>query len=478
MHILFAVVEMSPLAKVGGLADVAGSLPKALVQAGHDVRVMLPLHAGIDTAAYGFRPVLADVPVGTPRGPERASVWQGTVGGVTTYLVEAMDMFERPNIYGEPDDTQRWLFFSDAVLATVPPLGWMPDVLHLHDWHTAFVAARLRADPSHPLARAALVYTIHNLALRGDFDAAFVEANGLVLPRVEGVRAADLRNGMALGILSADLISTVSETYAREILTPEYGAGLDPLLRRRAADLVGIVNGIDPEEFDPATDARIPACYSAAAPTPKRENKAALQLECGLPEEPAIPVVGVVNRLFWQKGMDVAAEGVEAVLGQMPLQFIVLGSGEERYERQLLELEERHPESVKVVLGFEPELAQRIYAGSDIFLMPSRYDPSGLGQMIAMRYATVPVVRRTAGLADTVPDDDEHPGAGTGFAFDAAEGPALAEALRRALRAYHDTDRWRSIVHRGMTRDLSWNQAAPRYVELYKRAKAALSPEC
>ena len=472
MRVLFAAVEMSPLAKVGGLADVAGSLPKALVQRGHDVRVIMPLHAGIDTAAHGFRRVLEDLGVETPRGPERVAVWEGVVGGVTTYLLEAMDMFERPQIYGEADDSQRWLFFSDAVLAVAPRLDWTPEALHLHDWHTAFAAARLRADPSHPLARAAIVYTIHNLALRGDFDASFAEANRLPIPSAEGLPEDQLRNGMALGILGADVVSTVSETYAKEILTPEFGAGLDPLLRRRQADLYGIVNGIDPEAFDPATDPHIAARFSAANPAPKQQNQAALQEECGLPVEAEVPLVGVVNRLFWQKGMDIAAEGVAQALADQPLQLIVLGTGEQTYEQQLQELEQRYPENVKVILGFNLPLGQRIYAGSDMFLMPSRYEPCGLGQMIAMRFGSVPVVRHTGGLADTVPDDDAQPGAGVGFAFDAPEAPALADALRRAARAYGDPERWRGIMQRGMTRDLSWQEAAGKYVRLYEAALA------
>jgi starch synthase len=470
MRVLFTTAEMSPLAKVGGLADVAGSLPKALVARGQDVRVILPLHAGVQTAVHGFHRVLADVPVATPRGPELVSIWEGEVGGVTVYLVDAADVFERPAIYGEPDDTQRYLFFSDAVLATVPQLQWLPDVLHLHDWHTAFVAARLRADAGHPLARSALVLTIHNLAFRGDFDADFARANGLTAPRVAGVQEGMLASAMALGILAADAVSTVSETYAREILTPEYGAGLDPLLRRRAGDLFGIVNGIDPQAFDPATDPYITARFSAENPAPKAEDKAALQAEMGLPVEPRAPLVGTVNRLFWQKGMDIAAEGVREALADTPLQFVVLGTGEREYEERLLDLERRFPRNVKVVLAYDATLGQRIYAGSDIFLMPSRYEPCGLGQMIAMRYGAVPVVRRTGGLADTVPDDDEHPGDGVGFQFGPAEGPALAEALRRAVSAYQDAARWRGIMHRGMTRDLSWMEAAPKYVRLYEVA--------
>lgn len=470
MRILLAVAEMSPLVKVGGLADVAGALPRALAALGHDARVILPMHAGIDTAAHGFRRVLADVPVETPRGAERTSVWEGEVGGVTTYLVEAMDLFERPNVYGEPDDAQRFLFFADAILAAVPQIQWLPEVLHLHDWHTAFAAARLRAAPAHPLAEAALVYTIHNLNYRGDFDPDFALANRLIIPAVAGSAPEQLHSAMALGILGADMVSTVSETYAREILTPEYGAGLDALLRRREADLAGIVNGLDTETFDPETDPDIPARFSAADPAGKTADKAALQRECGLPEDAAIPLAGIVNRLFWQKGIDLAVESVAAVLAEESLQLVVLGSGDPAYEEPLLDLARRYPEAVKVVIGFDLPFAQRIYAGADLFLMPSRYEPCGLGQLIAMRYGGVPVVRRTGGLADTVPDADAHPETGTGFAFEEADGPALAGALGRALRAYREPERWRQIVGRALARDSSWDEAAAAYVRLYEQA--------
>jgi starch synthase len=471
MRVLIASVEMSPLAKVGGLADVAGSLPKALVGRGHDVRVMLPLHAGIDTASHGFTRVLADVPVETPRGAERASVWEGRVEGVTTYLVEAMDLFERPNIYGEPDDAQRFLFFSDALLATVPQLQWTPEVLHLQDWHTAFVSARLRGGIDHPLSDAAIVYTIHNLALRGDFDRDFADANGIAVPRVQGIDPSILRSGMALGIMHADMVSTVSRTYAREILTPEFGAGLDPLLRRRSGSVAGIVNGIDMDAFDPARDPAIIAPYSAGDPSGKAENKAALQRETGLPIAPDLPLVGVVNRLFWQKGMDLAADAVADVLAGEPLQLIVLGTGEWQYEQKLQALARRFPDQVRVILAFDPPLGQRIYAGSDLFLMPSRYEPCGLGQLIAMRYGSVPVVRRTGGLADTVADVDESAD-GTGFQFGPADAAALAAALRRALAYYRRSARWRDIQQRDMRRDFSWNAAAAEYVGLYERALA------
>ncbi len=472
MNVLFVTVEMSPLIKVGGLADVAGSLPKALVARGHDVRVIMPLHQAIDTARHGFRRIRDGVPVETPRGPEQAGLWQGDIGGVTVYLVEAADLFERPRVYGEPDDTQRWLFFCDAVLALAPLLDWRPEVLHLNDWHAAFVAPRLRASPSHPFASMPLVYTIHNLALKGEFDETFVTANNLPIAGAStaAIDRATLMSGMAQGIAHADALNTVSETYATEILTPEFGVGLDAFLRGRAGVLTGILNGIDYEEFDPATDPRIPAHFTAGELGPRAEVRRSLQRGAGLAESD-VPLIGIVNRLFWQKGADIAVEGVAELLNEgASLQFVVLGTGEEQYHHQLVELEARFPDSVKLYLTFDPDLAQVIYAGSDMFLMPSRYEPCGLGQMIAMRYGSVPVVRRTGGLADTVPDADEHPESGRGFVFDDPDGTSLAAALRRAIRAFGDPERWRAIQSRGMRADFSWRGAAGRYADLYEFA--------
>lgn len=473
MNVLFVSVEMSPLVKVGGLGDVAGSLPRALRRAGHDVRVIMPLHGGVDTVHHGFHRRPGDIAVDTPRGPEQAGVWEGEVGGVPVYLVESADLFERPNVYGEPDDTQRWLFFCDAVLTAAPSLGWTPDVLHLNDWHAAFACARLRANPGHPLARVPLVYTIHNLALKGDFDETFAHANALELaPGYEaGVAPIMLLSGMAQGIVHADVVNTVSPTYAREILTPEFGAGLDPLLQRRHDDLFGILNGIDMRELDPATDPHLPVGFSVENPAPRAEVRRALVERSGLPPADA-PVIGVVNRLFWQKGADIAVEGVGRLLDEgAEFQFIVLGTGDEQYHRQLEELQARHPHAVKLYLAFDPALAQLIYGGSDMFLMPSRYEPCGLGQMIAMRYGSVPVVRRTGGLADTVPDADVSPDTGTGFTFDDATGDALAGTLRRALAAFDDRPRWQEIQRRGMTRDLSWGASAEQYAALYQAAR-------
>ncbi len=472
MKVLFVSVEMSPLVKVGGLADVAGSLPKALRARGLDVRVVLPLHRPIDRQHHRLARVVEQVTVPASRGSAPVSLWQGKAAGVPVYAVEHAPMFDRPQVYGEPDDVRRWLFFCDAVLALLPHLNWQPDVIHLNDWHAAFIAARLRGHTERVNETPALVYTIHNLALKGEFDRRFAAEHRLPLHPPAGLEASPdlLCSGMAQGIVHADLITTVSPTYAREILTPEYGAGLDQLLRWRASDLFGILNGIDYEEFDPSTDPRLPVHFSADDLAPRAEVRRHLQRLTGLGDS-AAPVLGVVNRLFWQKGADIAVDGIGRLLGEgATLQFVVLGTGDQTYHEQLQALARRFPHAVKLYLEFNPDLAQIIYGGSDIFLMPSRYEPCGLGQMIAMRYGSVPVVRRTGGLADTVIDADEQPTDGRGFVFDEPEGTALAAALRRAFTAYRDRPRWRTIQLNGMHADFSWNKSAGQYAELYGMA--------
>jgi starch synthase len=472
MEILFAAVEMGPLAKVGGLADVAGSLSKALLRRGHAVRVVLPFHGVINRDGLALRR-LGSFDVRAPERPATVTVWETAVDGVPTVLLESGRFFDRPRIYGEPDDADRWLFFCDAVLAAAGGLGWRPDVLHLHDWHTAFVAARLR-EPGAPLAEVPLAYTIHNLAIRGDFDRGFVERHGLpdaAFQPPDGIDASLLLNGMAQGILWSDAVSTVSPTYAREVLTPEYGAGLDPLLRWRADGLTGILNGIDAAVFDPRTDPHLPARFDAGSPEARAANKATLQERMGLPRQPQAPLLGMVTRLYHQKGPDLAAEAVDLVLQDEQVQFVALGTGDEAYERQLAALRDRHPPQVAVSLAFDPALAQLVYAGSDVFLMPSRFEPCGLGQMLALRYGAVPVVRRTGGLADTVVDYELDPARGNGFVFEEPTAERLAKAIRRALDYYGRPERWQELVARAMRIDFSWERTADQYHALYQQAR-------
>ena len=474
LNVLFVSVEMAPLVKVGGLGDVAGSLPKALVSTGVDVRVVLPRHRAIDAEALEFRKVAGPVRVATADSTHEATLWQGDVNGVTVYLVDCDAMFDRPAVYGQPDDTARWLFFCDALLALMPALTWQPEVLHLNDWHAAFAGVRLAADSEHRWHGLARVYTIHNLALKGDFEAAFASTHQLSVapPYDPGIPPEMLLSGMAQGIAHSTLINTVSETYAKEMMTPEFGAGLDPLLQVRSSSVSGILNGIDYDEFDPATDPHITPHFSADDLDRRDAVRSGLLRRCGLADDGAA-VVGFVNRLFWQKGADIAVDAFRELLAAgAPLRLVLLGTGDQQYHDQLLDLEREYPAGVKLFLAFDPALAQSIYAGSDMFLVPSRYEPCGLGQMIAMRYGSVPVVRRTGGLADTVPDADEQPERGRGFVFDAQEGGALAATMRRALQAYSDKDRWRALQLRGMCSDFSWTEAAGKYRALYERAAA------
>jgi starch synthase len=480
LPVLITAVEMSPLAKVGGLADVIGALPLALRRAGVDARVAMPLHGVIDREALHLRQV-TKVPVPTPRGPRMARLLETSLREVPLYLVENEALFDRPGIYGEEDDLERWLYFCDALLAAAPRLGegrasgeaWRPTILHLHEWHTAYLGTRLLATPSHPWALCARVYTIHNLALQGPFDQDFSRRHGLSLAAL--MAPPDLQpdivfSGMAQGILWSDVVSTVSPTYAREIQTPEFGAGLDALLRSRSDRLAAVLNGLDYEVFDPARDPCITTSYDAETLDRRRENKKALQEEVSLPVRPQVPLAGMVSRLYDQKGSDLVALAFQRLLVERDLQLVVLGTGDALHERMLSDLQAAFPDKAAVALRFDETLAQLIYAGCDFFLMPSRFEPCGLGQLIALRYGAVPVVRRTGGLADTVQNCDLHLSSGTGFTFEAATAQELEHAVERALAAYENPTAWRNLQIRGMSQDFSWNRAAGLYRDMYERA--------
>ncbi|MHB8376278.1 MAG: glycogen synthase [Dehalococcoidia bacterium] len=479
MNTLFASFEMSPLAKVGGLGDVAGSLPRALRARGADVRVAMPMHGAIDRKKLDAEHVLTGVNVPWASGEQRVDVWYTKVRGVPVYLVQNEHYFERPNVYGYDDDRDRTLFFCDALLASAHHLGFRPDVVHAQDWHAAMLLSRLSA-MAHPWDAAGRVYTIHNLALKGTFDAGFARHYGIGAEQLTppaGLPPEIALSGMAQGILHADKINTVSDTYAREILTPEYGAGLDPLLRARAADLTGIVNGIDYEEFNPATDPALAQRFDVDSLGARIENKRALQREMGLPVQDEVPLFGVVTRLFAQKGIDLVAEAFQWLLHDRPAQLVVLGTGDQVVHDQLTRLQERYPRQVRVRIDFDPPLGQRIYGGCDCFLMPSRYEPCGLGQLISLRYGAVPLVRRTGGLADTVEDAGATLRTGTGFVFDDASADALRRCAERAIDAYADAAGWRAMQERGMRQDWSWDRAAGKYLDLYGEALEARTGE-
>ena len=366
MNVLFAAVEMSPLAKVGGLGDVVGSLPRALRACGLDVRVAMPLHGAIDRDVLALTLVADGVDVPWHDGPQRANVWRAEVRDVPVYLIENERYFDREKVYGYEDDDERMLFFCDALLACAPSLDFAPAVIQAHDWHAALLLARLAAAPEHPWALSGRVYTIHNLAQQGELTAPLLARAGFAAPQLRppsGLPDKVALSGMAQGIIHADLINTVSETYAKEILTSEYGADLDSLLRARSDVLSGIVNGIDYDEFDPATDGAIARHYSADSIDSldgRAEDKRALQVEAGLPARAEAMLFGAVTRLFAQKGIDLAAVAFDALLSQLDLQLVVLGTGDEKVHGMLLRLQAKYPAKVKIWLDFNPALGQRI----------------------------------------------------------------------------------------------------------------------
>jgi len=473
MRVLFCASEIVPLAKTGGLADVAGALPAALAARGVDVRLAMPRYRGIAIEREHLGPV--QVRVG-----ER--VLAGTVGEahlpgghLPVWLVDQPALFDRPGLYGEggtdyPDNLIRFTFFSRAVLQWLRRDAWQPEVIHCNDWQTALIPAVLAAEGRGP----ATAFTIHNLAYQGLFPAEQFPLTGLpgAMFTMRGLEFWGRVNLLKGGLYFADVLSTVSETYAREIQTEEFGAGLDGVLRDRAADLFGILNGVDYSVWDPSVDTLIPARYSADDLGGKAVCKQHLQQAFRLPAEPRTPLVGMVTRLADQKGLDLVAEIINDLLG-LGVQFVLLGTGDPKYHALVEDLTARRPGQVGGRLGFDNALAHLIEAGADLFLMPSRYEPSGLNQLYSLRYGTVPVVRRTGGLADSIVDTTPQTledGTANGFVFDAYTPAALWEALRRALDAYRAPAVWLSVQQHGMRADFSWNRSAGRYLELYERA--------
>lgn len=479
MRILFVASEIFPLAKTGGLADVCASLPRELAAMGHDVRLVLPAYPG---ARAGLEAAGSQIPVQELPGvgfiPGRLP---GT--GLPVVLVEAARWFDRPGgPYGDtrgrdwPDNAERFHGFARASCAIAGDragLGWRPDLVHCHDWQTGLVPALLSLEGSRP----ATVFTVHNQSFLGRFDRAQFAALGLPAAwwSPEALEFYGDFSFLKAGLVFADQLTTVSPTYARELQTPEFGCGLDGLLRHRAADFTGILNGIDTEVWNPATDTYLRQCYdSATVAAGKRANKAAVQAELGLPAVGRIPLLVMISRLVEQKGVDLVAELIER-WSDRALQWALLGSGELQWERRLQALAAAWPERVAVRIGYDEGLAHRLEAGGDLFLMPSRFEPCGLNQMYSQRYGTVPVVRSTGGLADSVVDvfAAGSGAAGTGLVFDAPEAEALATALERGLPLYRNRAAWHALQRNAMAADFGWRRSAEAYLEVYRRALAA-----
>lgn len=468
MKILFACSECNPFAASGGLADVAGSLPAALQKEGAECRVIMPLYGSIGLQWRANMTFLTSFGVPLSWRVAHCGVFTMQYGGVQYYFLDNEQYFKREGgIYGYFDEAERFAFFSKAVLETLTHIDYEPDVIHCNDWQTALIPVYLnvfyREVPK--LSRTHTVFTIHNIQYQGQFGLDVAgDVCGLPDWAIGKVEFHGDLNMMKGALEECERISTVSPTYAREILDPYFGHGLDEILRQKEWKLCGILNGIDTVGYNPSRDHALAANFSARKPEGKALCKAALQQQMHLPEEPDTPILAMVSRLVSHKGFDLVEYAMENML-RMGMQVVILGSGEQQYEDFFHEMQRRHPQQVAFTCGFMPTLSRQIYAGADFFLMPSQSEPCGLAQMIALRYGTIPIVRSTGGLADSIIDWDT-PGGGCGFTFQSYNADDMLGAVRRAMGLYHSEYR-AEMLPRALKCDFSWRRSAKQYMAMY-----------
>ncbi len=483
-RILYLSSEIAPFAKTGGLADVGCSLPKALFEAGHDVRVIMPKYGTISERRYVLREVirLKRIPVKMGQAEFVTSARSAFIPNskVQVYFLEYKPFYGRADLYVDPvtgkdypDNAERFMLFSRAVMEIIKLLHWQPQIIHCNDWQTAMIPWLLKHeyadDPFYKDIHTVL--TVHNMAYQGSFPKEVMPKIGIPSagPEAEETIIYDRVNFLKTGLVTADLITTVSPTYAKEIQEDsELGAGLESILKSRSEHLFGILNGVDENVWNPEKDPCLPVHYSAATVEQKVGNKKALLERVGLPPDLQTPVIGMISRLVDQKGFDLVAESIDRLLS-LNCRLIVLGTGEKRYHDFFQELAERHPQQVAVFLTFDEELAHLIEGGCDMFLMPSRFEPCGLNQMYSLKYGTLPIVRKTGGLADTVIDFIQDPEHGNGFVFEEYSANAMLAAVQNALKTYGDEKTWRKLQKRAMKADFSWNTAAENTVKVYQK---------
>ena len=473
MKILFAASEIAPFFRTGGLGEVAGSLPAALARLGSEVRAVMPLYKDVSQDFRDLMKLVGSFTVKLAWRNQYCGVYELKYNGVIHYFLDNEYYFKRPGAYGEYDDGERFAFFAKAALELLPFVGWKPDVIHCNDWQTGLVPVYLdlmkRSKPE--VQSISTVFTIHNIEFQGKY-------NGMLLGDVfgiagehEGILQYDgALNLMKGAITASDSVTTVSPTYAKEILTPEYAFGLDNVIRQNAGKLSGILNGIDMDSYNPEFDEALFANYSAAAPDGKAENKIQLQKMLGLVEDSAVPMVGIISRLTNQKGIDLVGLAVEGLLSEN-VQLVVLGTGDWKYEQLFTDLQHKYPGKVSANILFSNDLSRKIYAACDLFLMPSRTEPCGLAQMIALRYGTLPIVRETGGLADTIKSISDDGEMGNGFSFVPYDSRDMFFTLKRALGFYMNKPLWSRLVRRAMESDSSWASSAREYLKTYERIK-------
>ncbi|MDP2915344.1 MAG: glycogen synthase GlgA [Candidatus Aminicenantes bacterium] len=480
MKIVFLSSEVAPFAKTGGLADVTGSLPRFLAKLGLEVRIFMPLYREVQKKGFPLLKVADRLPFHWAGQEDVFTVWESAESGVPVYFIDKPAFYDRDGLYGTAagdykDNGQRFAFFSQASLAALKAMDFAPDVIHVHDWQSAIALAYLKSiygqDPFFQTTKS--LCTIHNLAYQGLFERDILKTIGLPesLFDMDGLEFFGKVNFLKAGILYATAISTVSYRYSCEIQTPEFGCGLDGLLRKRSDVLTGILNGVDYAAWDPAKDSLIAAPFTASDPKGKEVCKKDLQTAFGLPTaKKDLPVIGMVSRLAGQKGLDML---IEALGGLFPLgvQLVILGTGEAEIQESLETARRRFPSFFGLKIAFDDRLAHKIYAGSDMFLMPSRYEPCGLTQMYSLKYGAIPIVRATGGLDDSIREYDAADGRGNGFKFEACSPPALIQAVQRALKLYAHKRAWAGLVQNAMACDFSWERAAQEYVLLYQNIR-------
>ena len=471
LKVLFVAAEAVPFIKTGGLADVAGSLPKALTAQGVDIRVVMPKYENIPAEYQQKMKHIGETTVNLSWRSQYCGVLKLTQDSVPFYFIDNEYYFKRSGLYGYDDDAERFAFFSKAVFEILPLIDFAPDIIHCNDWHAGMVSVFLKDQYHFKYPKLRTVYTIHNLRYQGVFGKDIMgDILGLDWKHFHegGVEFDGDVNYMKSGIVYSDFITTVSQSYAEEIKCPFYGEQLDALLREKSHCLAGIINGIDYDVYDPRKDEKIYYKYSTENIYDKVENKVKLQEKLGLPQNRSIPMIGLVARLVAPKGLDLIAHVIEELISGENVQIVILGTGESQYEELFRNMAWKYPRKVSANIMFDNELAQQIYAAADMFLMPSQYEPCGIGQLIALRYGTIPIVRETRGLKDSVRAYNKYDGTGNGFSFANYNAHELLFAIKKALGAYDDKAVWQGIIKNAMKSDFSWQRSAKQYLKLYE----------
>ncbi len=469
MKVLYCTSEARPFAATGGLAEVAGSLPQALRLRLIGCRVVMPLYEDIPQELRENMKFITSLSVPVAWRRQYCGVFEAKVGGVIYYLIDNQYYFKRHGLYGHYDDAERFAFLSRAALEMLPYIDFRPDIIHCNDWQSALVPIYFSIFYANNdwYKGIKTILTIHNIQYQGKYGKELVEdVLGIPQSDMPVLEYDDCINLLKGAIESANRVTTVSPTYAQEILDPWFSHGLDSILQAREWKLSGILNGIDTVSYDPANDSEIYAAYSAEDLSGKAENKKKLQERLSLNQEPNTPLIGMVTRMVSHKGLDLVKEVLDRLMRETNTQFVILGSGDWEYENFFREMQERYPGRLCACFGFIPELSRKIYAGSDIFLMPSKSEPCGLAQMIALRYGSVPVVRETGGLKDSIKDSGD--GEGNGFTFQSYDSDDMLYAINRALEGYANPEGWSILVDRAMKCDFSWGRSANEYIRLYR----------